>query len=975
MGLNEKRVSIMSNGRWIAPSIGAWVVLCATGTFAVDVEELGDPTEVVNVIGTLPSYNNHNGTQDRQDATFRTFIDFEEKLDGAREVIFETGAGTIGWSFVYEAPNTLAARATGNGGLSLGVARFTLPASIIDSGFVDVAWTYDVDDGAGLQTLGILIEEFRVAATTLDLGGDWSGGDGANFGSASPNMAGTGTNGGLTGVEFTSGEIDLEIGLEFFADTNLVPPVIDDDGDGLPDAWEGFFSNDLNFLGDAETDADSDGLTDTEEFERGTDPTNADTDGDGFEDGEEVEGGSDPTDPTSKPVATCDGVDALDVPSESILDVGPILSWDNVDRDGSGLRDDREDVSFRVRIDFADKTSGEREVIFEAGGATVGFSLCYETTNLLVLRACGGGGFNLAVANYVLPPSVVDGNRFVDVVWTYDLNNGRGVQDISLFIDGIRVTRRAMLIEAVGDWTGNNQANFGVASPNFAGVGDNTPLTGGDFVSGTIDLAVGLEWYGNTLFCPPEADTDGDGLDDAYERFVAGNLTTLAGGDNDADSDGLTDTEERDLGTNPTIADTDGDGANDGREVDDLGTLPFDSDTDDDGRSDGDEVDGDPVTDALDPDSDDDGFEDGVETAKGSDPNDANSIPPPECDGIDELDLATAIVTAVGPLPSFDNNGGTNDKLDASFRVYIDFLAKDAGQREVIFETGGGTIGWSVVYEAPSTLVARASGAGGFELATARFRLSDALIDAGEVELVMTYDVDNGIGQSGIALVVQGFQAAYNGAPLGGDWSGADAATFGVATGSMAGTGANATIAGAAFTSGTITIDVDLALGLEFFADTLFCPLTTDRDGDNLPDQWENLYTPDDLDTLGDGDADDDGLSDEEELAFGTDPLRADSDGDGLEDGDERDAGSNPLVVDTDRDGLSDGDEVNGDPPTNPTLADTDGDGLDDGVEVAIGSDRQRPSRSHQRLDPRLEHDGNAERERLVLGILQPDAR
>ncbi len=46
-------------------------------------------------------------------------------------------------------------------------------------------------------------------------------------------------------------------------------------------------------------DADADGLPDSDEASRGTDPNNPDTDGDGVSDGVEVLAGTDPTDPTS----------------------------------------------------------------------------------------------------------------------------------------------------------------------------------------------------------------------------------------------------------------------------------------------------------------------------------------------------------------------------------------------------------------------------------------------------------------------------------------------------------------------------------------------------------------------------------------------------------------------------------------------------------------------------------------------------
>ncbi|MFN3194103.1 MAG: carbohydrate-binding domain-containing protein [Aureliella sp.] len=138
------------------------------------------------------------------------------------------------------------------------------------------------------------------------------------------------------------------------------------------------------------------------------------------------------------------------------------------------------------------------------------------------------------------------------------------------------------------------------------------------------------------------------------------------------------------------------------------------------------------------------------------------------------------------------------------------------------------------------------------------------------------------------------------------------------------------------------------------------------------------------VDTDGDGklndvdqDDDNDGISDDDEANFGTNPLSADSDGDGLQDGTELGltqgtpdsfGGPNPFIpdadpttttdplgADTDGDGLTDGQEdpnLDGASPrtiggtgtsgigeTDPNNSDTDGDGLSDGDEVNnIGS-------------------------------------
>lgn len=67
-------------------------------------------------------------------------------------------------------------------------------------------------------------------------------------------------------------------------------------------------------------------------------------------------------------------------------------------------------------------------------------------------------------------------------------------------------------------------------------------------------------------------------------------------------------------------------------------------------------------------------------------------------------------------------------------------------------------------------------------------------------------------------------------------------------------------------------------------------------------------------------DVDCDGLTNDEEIALGTDPNNPDSDADGLLDGEEVNThGTDPLNPDTDSDGVSDGDEVtNGTNPTDP---------------------------------------------------------
>lgn len=134
-----------------------------------------------------------------------------------------------------------------------------------------------------------------------------------------------------------------------------------------------------------------------------------------------------------------------------------------------------------------------------------------------------------------------------------------------------------------------------------------------------------------------------------------------------------------------------------------------------------------------------------------------------------------------------------------------------------------------------------------------------------------------------------------------------------------------------------------------------------------------NLYEVGINNISSDDDYDKDGLSNEEEFKFGTNPYLADTDEDGLEDKFEiYYTQTNPLVKDSDGNGINDGDEdLDGDHLTiiqelqqgtdnrnsdtdydgitdydevfvyftNPLLKDTDGDYIDDGDELKIGLD------------------------------------
>lgn len=138
-----------------------------------------------------------------------------------------------------------------------------------------------------------------------------------------------------------------------------------------------------------------------------------------------------------------------------------------------------------------------------------------------------------------------------------------------------------------------------------------------EYSNGTVGNAtgsratMGYDAAGNMLqrvtLVSQGADSDGDGMPDAWEEQYPGLDPQTADGHLDLDNDGLTNLEEYQQGTDPAQVDTDGDGMADGWEVDNslLPTDPSDGSTDPDG----------------------DGYVNYDEYRGNSDPNDSASMP------------------------------------------------------------------------------------------------------------------------------------------------------------------------------------------------------------------------------------------------------------------------------------------------------------------------------------------------------------
>lgn len=483
-----------------------------------------------------------------------------------------------------------------------------------------------------------------------------------------------------------------------------------------------------------------------------------------------------------------------------------------------GLGFPSQDTSFEIWVQPG-SLDEDYQVIFETGGPLEGSAILMNTSMVRILHSTGG----VNTVDLDVPFSLINPSDFVQILVTFD----SATQTVNGYVKGsaggVDSASSTGVIGApdgrasLFTWSGFG----GAADGALGGTGGVVPL-GATTFQGSVGYfkiydralteAEADEAYlkiGNAI---TESDTDFDGLPDFWETNFFGDLSE--GPTDNNDNDGLTNLEELDAGSNPTLADSDADGLDDDVEL--ALAEPTDvnnPDTDEDGLTDGEEVNGNPSSNPLIVDTDFDGFGDFFEVCAGSDPDDFNSLPP-----ADEVGTPSANLGTLGTGTSFDSLFGATDTLDASFRMFVDFEEKLDGQREVLFETGGATIGISLVYEAGSNLVFRGAGSGGFELAVATHTLTAEQIADGEIAVIVTYDVSDENGDSVISIYLDGILVASDFKPLGGDWTGTNGSSFGVASGNLASDGMNGALTGITFASGAINANK----GLTFYNDTLF---------------------------------------------------------------------------------------------------------------------------------------------------------
>lgn len=221
-------------------------------------------------------------------------------------------------------------------------------------------------------------------------------------------------------------------------------------------------------------------------------------------------------------------------------------------------------------------------------------------------------------------PAVND-DAWHHLVMTVDVANAK----LDLWVDGVLANTQTMGTAALPIFNNFEIGRLGRGAPvdPYQGLVDDVQVY--DHVLSSFEIAFIKKFPGEVY---SEADTDGDGLVDAWEKFYFGNITSQTGSGIGPDLDGATNLQEQAAKTDPTVADTDGDGRTDGAE---LNTAP--------------------LTNPLDPDSDDDGLSDGAEVSPhGTDPNNADS-------DFDTLPDAWEVANQLNPLSDAGDHGEFGD--------------------------------------------------------------------------------------------------------------------------------------------------------------------------------------------------------------------------------------------------------------------------------------------------------------------------